>query len=230
MSERNADVEGFSVLSKIHVSAGWCHAWKKKKSFISWWASGKLSDRQQANSLLSGMSVLLLFTQHAGLPLQQRQDVLVQEEGAEAEEIPEAQVAHGAPVPHAWLRLDDRCLRHCDLQHLLPWQALAVGHHHSLLTGAEGWQEAPPQRVCGSLSATWHCDYFQRGGAPWGPHRWAIGGRWADEESWKVTPSSNWSSDWSDKSEHSGSCCPLSLRDKKSSSVMKSLIFDWAEM
>lgn len=103
MSEKNADGDGFSVPSKTHVSAGCCHAWEKKgiPCFISWRASEKLSDRQQANSLLSDMAVLLLFTQHAGLPLQQRQDVLVQEEGAEAEEIPEAQVAHGAPVPYA---------------------------------------------------------------------------------------------------------------------------------
>lgn len=55
------------------------------------------------NSIISGniSIVLFLFTQHAGLPLQQRQDVLVEEQGAEAEEVPEAQVGHGAPVPHS---------------------------------------------------------------------------------------------------------------------------------
>lgn len=86
---------------------------------------------------------LFLLTKHAGLSFQQRQYVLVEEQGAEAEEVPEAQVGHGAPVQHPGLRLDHCGLGHCDLQHLLPRQALTAGQHHSLLTGTERRQEAP---------------------------------------------------------------------------------------
>lgn len=78
-----------------------------------------------------------LLTQHARLPLQQCQDVLVEEQGAETEEVPEAQVGQGSPVPHPRLRLDHCGLCDGDLQHLLPWQALTAGQHHSLLAGAE---------------------------------------------------------------------------------------------
>lgn len=120
-------------------------------------------------------SILFFFTQHAGLPLQKRQDVLVEEQRAETEEIPQAQVGHGAPVPHPWLCLDNRRLCNRDLQHLLPWQALAAGQHHSLLAGVERWHEAP-QRVPGRLPAAWHLVRCLR--APRGP----TGGWWEGGE------------------------------------------------
>lgn len=102
------------------------------------------------------MVTLFIFTQHAGLPLQQRKDVLVEEQRAEAEEVPQAQVGHGAPVPHARLGLDHRRLRHRDLQHLLARQAVAAGHDHPLLAGAARRQEAP-QWVDDVVPDAWHC-------------------------------------------------------------------------
>lgn len=114
-----------------------------------------------------------LFTQHAGLPLQQRQDVLVEEERAEAEEVPQAQVGHGAPVPQARLGLDDGGLSDGDLQHLLPGQALAAGQHHALLPAAQRRQQ-PPQRVQDAVPAAWHGGASSLRG-PRGPQQ--VGGR-----------------------------------------------------
>lgn len=97
----------------------------------------------------------LILTQHARLPFQQRQDVLVEEQRAEAEEVPQAQVRHGAPVPHARLGFNHSGLGHGDLQHRLAWHAVAAGQHHPLLPGAAGRQQAP-QRVHDRLPAAQH--------------------------------------------------------------------------
>lgn len=99
---------------------------------------------------------LFFLTQHAGLPLQKWQDVFVEEQGAEAEEVPEAQVGHRAPIPYPRLSLNHCGLCDCDLENLLPWQALTAGEHHSLLSCAERRQDAP-QRVPGIRSAARHC-------------------------------------------------------------------------
>lgn len=77
--------------------------------------------------------ILLHLTEHAGLSFKQRQYIFVQKQGAEAEEVPETQIGHGAPVGHPRLCLDHRSLRYRDLQHLLPREALTAGQHHSLL-------------------------------------------------------------------------------------------------
>lgn len=111
--------------------------------------------QQSNNTCVKGKYRVSFFTQHARLPFQQRQDVLVEKQGAEAEEVPEAQVGEGAPVPDPRLGLDHRGLCDGDLQHLLPRQALAAGQQHSLLPGAKRRQEAP-QRVPGGVPATWH--------------------------------------------------------------------------
>lgn len=164
------------------------------------WSQRKL----HTSSKLYLIMVILIFTQHAGLTLQQGQDVFVKEQGAEAEEIPQSQVDHGAPIPHPWLCLDHCSLCDCDLQHLLPRHALAAGQHHSLLAGAERWQETP-QRVPGRVSVGWHracCLMGGEGPPPKGPDRWMMrevrgwgrrGGRWV----LNVSPSSDWPSNWS---------------------------------
>lgn len=97
-----------------------------------------------------------VFTQHAWLPLQQWQDVLVEEKSAEAEEAPEAQVGHGAPVPDPWLRLDHRGLCDGDLQQLFPRQAVAAGQHHALPLAAERRQEVPKRMPRVSPTAQHH--------------------------------------------------------------------------
>lgn len=82
-------------------------------------------------------------TQHARLSLQQREDVLVEEERAEAEEVPERQEGQSPGVPHARVRLDHRGLGDGDLQDRLSRRALAAGQRHPLLTRPEAAERGP---------------------------------------------------------------------------------------
>lgn len=67
------------------------------------------------------------ITQHARLALQQRQNVFIEEESAEAEEEPQAEVDERVGVPDAQVRLDDGGLGDGDLQDVLLRHAVAPG-------------------------------------------------------------------------------------------------------
>ncbi len=93
------------------------------------------------------------LTQHARLSLQQRQYVLVEEERAEAEEVPERQVGQSPGAPDAGVRLDHSGLGDGDLEHRLSGGALAAGQQHSLRPRPEAAQRGPEPGFPGAAHA-----------------------------------------------------------------------------
>ncbi len=94
-----------------------------------------------------------LLTQHAGFSLQQRQYVLVEEQRAEAEEVPERQVCQRPGAPDTGFGLDHRGLGDGDLQHRLSRSALAAGQKHSLRPRPEAVQRGPGPGFPGAAHA-----------------------------------------------------------------------------